>query len=106
MSRGKLFDDLSPDQFNALMKVLSSLSVERDFRHLLMIVNLQEVLDLQEAFFLPKFPHQNFKGLGSAQAKKRVLSHLLRRIKEAFEDISGGDASDTFPLPSLSHLSS
>ena len=52
MSRGKLVDNLSPTQFNALVKVLSSLSAEKDFRHLLTPVNLQEVFDLPEAFFL------------------------------------------------------
>ena len=53
MSRGKLVDDLSPAQFNALVKVLSLLSAEKDFRHLLMSANLEEVFDLPEAFFLP-----------------------------------------------------
>ena len=53
MSRGKLDDDLSPAQFNALVKVLSSSSAEKDFRHLLTPTNLQEVFDLPKAFFLP-----------------------------------------------------
>ena len=53
MSRGKLVDDPSPTQFNALVHVLSSSSVEMDLRHLLTPANLQEVFDLIEAFFLP-----------------------------------------------------
>ena len=37
---GKLVDDLSPNQFYALVKVMSSPSTERDFKNLLALANL------------------------------------------------------------------
>ena len=37
---GKLVDDLSPNQFEALVKVLSSPSAERNFKNLLAPANL------------------------------------------------------------------
>ena len=77
MSRGKHVDDLSPTQFDTLVKVLSSLSTKRDFKHLLKPANLQDVFDLPKEFILPKVPHLNFEGPGSARAKERVLSRLL-----------------------------
>ena len=45
LSRGKLIDDLSLAQFDSLVKVLSLLSTERDFRHLLTPSNLLKVFD-------------------------------------------------------------
>ena len=99
MSQGKLVDDLSPAQFDTLVKVLSSPSSERDFRHLLTPANLQEVFDRPKEFIIPKVPHLNLEGLGSAQAKERILSRLLGRIKEASEEMSRGDVGDAFPLP-------
>ena len=99
MSRGKLVDNLSPTQFDTLVKVLSSPSAERDFKHLLTPANLQELFDLPEEFILPTVPHLNFEGSGGARAKEQVLSRLLNRIKEASKAMSGGDASDAFSLP-------
>ena len=66
LSRGKLIDDLSSAQFDDLVKVLSSLSPERNFKHLLTPTNLQEVFDLPEEFILPKVPYLNFEGSGLA----------------------------------------
>ena len=40
LSWGKLIYDLSPTQFNSLVKVLSLSSTERDFRHLQTLSNL------------------------------------------------------------------
>ena len=40
LSREKLFNDLSPAQFDLLVKVLSLPSIERDFRYLLTSSNL------------------------------------------------------------------
>ena len=65
MSQGKLVDDLSPTQFEALVKVLISPSAERDFRHLLTHANLKEVFDLPEEF-IPKVLYLNFEGSGGA----------------------------------------
>ena len=81
------------------MKVLSSLRFERDFKHLLTPANLQEVFNLLEEFILSKVPHLNFKRSGGARAKGWALSRLLYRMKEASEEMSGGDASDAFLLP-------
>ena len=98
MSRGKLVNDLSPTQCESLVKVLSSPSAERDFKHLLTPSNLQEVFDHPEEFILPQVPHLNFKGSSGAQAKERALSRLLSQIKESSEMLRS-DASDAFPLP-------
>ena len=43
LSRGKLFDDLSPAQFDLLVNILSHPSSERDFRYILTPLNLREV---------------------------------------------------------------
>ena len=40
----------------------------------------------------------NFYGSGEAPTRERVLSCLLTRIKEASEEIVGGDVGDAFPL--------
>ena len=101
MSWGKLVDNLSPTQFDALVKVLSSQSTKRDFKNLLTLANLKEVFDLPKEFILLKVPHLNFEGSGGARAKERVLSPLLGLIKEVFEEMVGGDAGDAFPLPLL-----
>ena len=66
MSKGKLVDDLSSAQVDALVKVLISPSAKRDFRHLLTHANLQEVFDLPKEFILPKVLYLNFEGSGSA----------------------------------------
>ena len=57
------------------------------------------MFDLLKEFILSKVPHLNFKGSDDAQAKEMVLSRLLGRIKEAYEEMSGGDTNDAFPLP-------
>ena len=64
LGRGKLIDDLSPAQFDLLVKVLSRLINERDFRYFLTPSNLQEVFDHLEEFILPKVPRLNFEGSG------------------------------------------
>ena len=61
------------------------------------------MFDLPEEFILSKVPHLNFEGSGSARAKEQVLSHLLDQIKEAFEEMLGGDAGNAFLLPSPPH---
>ena len=66
MSRGKLVENLSPAQVDALVKVLSLPDAKRDLRNLLMLANLHEVFDLPEEFILPKVPYLNFEGSGDA----------------------------------------
>ena len=80
------------------MKVLSSPSLERDFRHLLIPTNLKEVFDFPEEFILPKVPHLNFEGSGCVRAKEWVMNHLLGSTKEASEEMLGGDVGSAFPL--------
>ena len=70
MNWGKLVDDLSLAQFNSLVKVLSFQSVERDFRHLLMLSNLQEVFDFKEEFIPLIVSHLNFEGSGGSRVKE------------------------------------
>ena len=57
------------------------------------------MFDLLKKLILPKVPHLNFEGLDDAQAKEMVMSRLLGRIKEAYEEMSGGDTDDAFSLP-------
>ena len=64
LGRGKLVDDLSPAQFDLLVKVLSRLINERDFRYFLTPSNLQEVFNHLEDFILPKVSRLNFEGSG------------------------------------------
>ena len=45
LGRGKLVDDLSPSQFDSLVKVLSLPSSVRDFKFFLTPTNLQGVFD-------------------------------------------------------------
>ena len=104
LGRGKLVYDLSSSQFDLLVKVLSLPSFAREFRHLLMPTNLQEVFDHLEEFILPKVLYLNFEGSGDARAKEWVQSRLLSRIQvvseaqiqEASEEMSGGDFDDIF----------
>ena len=98
LSRGKLVDDLSPTQFDLLIKVLSLPSTKRNFRHLLTLSNFWEIFDHPKEFILSKFPRLNFEGSGDARAKERVQSRLLTRIKEASKEMAGGDIGDEFPL--------
>ena len=109
LGQGRLVDDLSPTQFDLLVKVLSRPSSERDFRHLLTPSNLREVFDHPEEFILPKVPRLNFEGSGDVRAKEWVQNRLLTRIKEAFEEMARVDLSDAFPFvapPSRPSLSS
>ena len=91
MGRGKLIDDPRLAQFDSLVKVLSFPSSEKDFRHLLMLSSLQEVLDHSEEFVLLKVPLVELRGSSEVQAREWVLSRLLARIKEASEEMVGGD---------------
>ena len=54
VSQGKLIDGLSLAQFDSLVKLLSLLSTERDFRHLLTRSNLWEVFDHPVELIIPK----------------------------------------------------
>ena len=63
---GKLVDDLSPAQFDSLVKVVSRPSAERDFKYLLMPPNLWEVFDHLEEFILLKVLRLKFEGSGDA----------------------------------------
>ena len=106
MCQGKLVDDLSPAQFDSLVRVLSFLSSEMDFRHLLTPSNLQEVFNHPKEFILPKVQLLNFEGSGEARARERVLSHFITRIKKAFEEMARGDVVRRFRsslLPFASH---
>ena len=69
LGQGKLVDDLSPSQFDSLVKVLSLLSSARDFRHLLMPANLREIFDHPKEFVLPKVPRLNFESLGAPEQR-------------------------------------
>ena len=75
LSGGKLFDDLSPAQFDSLVKVLSLSSTKRDFRHLLTPSNIREVFDYSEEFILLKVLRLNFKGLGGRSSKREGSEH-------------------------------
>ena len=72
------------------------MSIERDFRYLLKPPNLQEVFDQLKEFILLKVLRLIFEGLGEARAKEWFQSHLLTRIKEAFEEMAGGDLGDAY----------
>ena len=96
LSWGKLIDDLSPTQFDSLVKVLSHPSTERDFRYFLISSNLQEVFDHPEEFILPKVPRLNFESSGDVRARERVQTCLLTCIKEAFEEMARGDVGDAY----------
>ena len=98
LGQGKLVNDLSPAQFDLLVNVLSHPSNERDFRHLLTLSNLQEVFDHPKEFILPKVPRSNFEGSGDLRSKEQVQNRLLTHIKEAFEEMAGGDLSVAFPV--------
>ena len=101
LGRGKLVDDLSPAQFDLLVKVLSRPSNERDFKHLLTPSKLWEVFYHPKEFILPKVSRLNFKGLRDVRAKERVQNRLLVRTKEASEEMARGDLSDAFPFVAL-----
>ena len=72
LCQGKLVDDLSPTQFDLLVKVLSRSSNEKDFRYLLKPSNHQEVFYHPEEFILPKVLRLNFERSGDIRAKERV----------------------------------
>ena len=72
LSLGKLIRDLSPAQFDSLVKVLSLPSIKRDFRHLLTPSNFRDVFDYPEEFILPEVPQLNFEGSGDARVRERV----------------------------------
>ena len=67
-------DDLGASQFNALARVFSLLSSERDFKLMLSPSNLQVVFVEPEDFAVPLVPRLLFEGPGDARAKERVLS--------------------------------
>ena len=96
MGWGKLVDDLSPSQFDSLVKVLSLPSSTRDFRHFLTSANLQEVFDHPEDFILLKVLRLNFESSRDTPAKEQVHNCLLSRIQEASEEMAGGDVGDEF----------
>ena len=100
---GKLVDDLSPSQFDSLVKVLSLLSFVRDFRHLMTPTNLREVFDHPKEFVVPKVLRLNFESLGDVGAKVRVQSCLLSLIQAAFEELVG-DEFPFIPPPSRESL--
>ena len=75
-----------------------------DFRHLLTPTNLQGVFDHSEEFILLKVPRLNFKGSGDARAREWFQSCLFTLIKEASEEIEGGNVGDAFPLIAPSSL--
>ena len=62
LGRGNLADDLSPSQFDSLVKVLSLLSFAREFTTLLMSTNLREVYEQLEEFIVPKVSRLNCEG--------------------------------------------
>ena len=72
-----LVNDLSPAQFDSLVKVLSLMGTERDIRHLLTPSNIREVFDYLKEFIPPKVPRMNFEGSGDARARERVHCRLL-----------------------------
>ena len=78
--------------------MLSLLNTERDSIRLLTPKNLWEVFDHKEEFILSKVPRLIFEGLGDAQAREQVQSRLLTQIKEASEEISGGDFRENYPF--------
>ena len=102
LGQRKLIDDLSPLQFESLVKVLSLLSLERGF-NFLTSANLQSVFDQLEEFFVPTIPRFNFEGLGGARARERVLHRLLIDIEEVTEarETEAMAIGDDFPIPSL-----
>ena len=78
-------DDLSANQFSALVRVLSFLSSTRDFKHLLSPSNLQAAFTEPQDFVIPTMPHFHFEGLGNARAKECVLNQILTYIAAGTE---------------------
>ena len=95
-------DDLGASQFNALARVLSLPSSERDFKLLLSPSNIQAVFVEPEDFVVPSVPRLHFESLDNARAKKRILSRLLTCITAAvetheFEQAEDMTVGDNFP---------
>ena len=49
-SCGKLVDDLDPAQFDLMVQVLSHLTLEKDYKLLLLLKDIREVVDNLEEF--------------------------------------------------------
>ena len=96
----KLVDDLSPSQFESLVKVLSLPSSEKNFSFLLTPANLQVVFDQPEEFFVPTVLRFNFEGLGSARAREHVLHRLIARDEEVYDALKTEAMAigDDFPI--------
>ena len=76
-------DDLYSAQFDLLVRVMSHLTSERDYKLLLLLENIWEVVDNSEEFIPQEVPTLNFTGSLDAWARERVQSNLHDLIKEA-----------------------
>ena len=97
-------DDHSSAQLDLLVRVLSCLTLERDFKSLLTPENIREVIDHHEEFISQDISRLNFSGSTNALAREEVQSSLIERIKEGTsEEMIREDLRSRFPLISLTN---
>ena len=70
-------DDLSFAQFDLFVRVLSCPASERDFKSLMTLENIQEVIDHTKEFVPLDIPRINFIGSAKTQARERAQSSLI-----------------------------
>ena len=79
---GKLVDDLSSGQFNLLVRILSCLASEQDFKSLLTLENIWEATDHLEDFVPLDILRIIYLGSTNAGVRKWVQSSLIECINE------------------------
>ena len=77
-----MVDDLSLAQFDILVWVLSCSDLERDFKSLLTLENIQEAATNHPKVFVPQdIPRITYPGLTNVRARERVQRSLIECIK-------------------------